>query len=168
MGNGNCCGCYFTSANKLSGPFPEKLYYFDFVLCFWTHEEKDIFKDKYLQRPKDFGYISSFLKRKSTQDCIQYYYLPKRKENYKQMVKKQKAFRMRRGPNKNQYDDGDVVIRSLSIDAAIEAEIAKNEQKIKAIVEDLACVWDVSETRGLPPFQHSLKKILEDLVRKQT
>lgn len=31
---------------------------------FWTQEEKDIFKEKYLQRPKDFGFISSFLKRK--------------------------------------------------------------------------------------------------------
>ena len=30
----------------------------------WTDMEKEIFKEKYLQHPKNFGYIASFLERK--------------------------------------------------------------------------------------------------------
>ncbi|OQV16204.1 putative Nuclear receptor corepressor 2 [Hypsibius exemplaris] len=75
--------------------------------CFWTQEEKDIFKEKYLQRPKDFGFICSFLKRKTVHDCVQHYYLTKRKEMYKQMIKKQKAIRIKRGPNKRLQSSDD-------------------------------------------------------------
>ena len=32
----------------------------------WTPQEKEIFKEKYLQHPKNFGYISQFLDRKVT------------------------------------------------------------------------------------------------------
>lgn len=30
----------------------------------WTDSEKEVFKDKYLQHPKNFVYISTFLERK--------------------------------------------------------------------------------------------------------
>lgn len=30
----------------------------------WTQSEKDLFKEKYLQHPKNFGFIASFLERK--------------------------------------------------------------------------------------------------------
>ncbi|KAJ8953646.1 hypothetical protein NQ314_007253, partial [Rhamnusium bicolor] len=41
----------------------------------WTPSEKEIFKDKYLLHPKNFGIIASYLDRKSVSDCVQYYYL---------------------------------------------------------------------------------------------
>ncbi|XP_055355885.1 nuclear receptor corepressor 2-like isoform X2 [Paramacrobiotus metropolitanus] len=109
--------------------------------CFWTQEEKDIFKDKYLQRPKDFGYISSFLKRKSTQDCIQYYYLTKRKENYKQMVKKQKAFRMRRGPNKRlQSLEEPVTPSKMALNTSLLSNsIMDVDENIQAITLTILC-----------------------------
>jgi len=31
---------------------------------YWTDAEKDIFREKYLQRPKNFGYIASALHNK--------------------------------------------------------------------------------------------------------
>ena len=30
----------------------------------WTDSEKDTFKEKYMQHPKNFGYIAQFLERK--------------------------------------------------------------------------------------------------------
>ncbi|XP_053376289.1 nuclear receptor corepressor 1-like isoform X2 [Mercenaria mercenaria] len=55
----------------------------------WTAQEKQIFKEKYLQHPKNFGLIASFLEKKSTMDCVEYYYRSKKSENYKQMLRKQ-------------------------------------------------------------------------------
>lgn len=54
----------------------------------WTTSEKDLFKEKYLQHPKNFGVIASYLDRKSVSDCVQYYYLSKKTENYKQLFRK--------------------------------------------------------------------------------
>ena len=34
------------------------------LLNIWTKPEKDIFKEKYLQHPKNFGLISSYLEKK--------------------------------------------------------------------------------------------------------
>jgi nuclear receptor co-repressor 1 len=57
-------------------------------LNIWTPSEKEIFKEKYLQHPKNFGVIASFIERKSVSDCVQYYYLSKKTENYKQLLRK--------------------------------------------------------------------------------
>lgn len=55
----------------------------------WTAAEKDIFKEKFLQHPKNFGFIASYLDRKSVGDCVQYYYLTKKKtENYRRLLRK--------------------------------------------------------------------------------
>ncbi|KAH3891850.1 hypothetical protein DPMN_015959, partial [Dreissena polymorpha] len=61
----------------------------------WTAQEKQIFKEKYLQHPKNFGLIASFLEKKSTQDCVEYYYRSKKSENYKQMLKRQSTKKKR-------------------------------------------------------------------------
>jgi hypothetical protein len=51
----------------------------------WSDIEKCIFLDRFLHHPKDFCKITSFLKNKSTKDCIQFYYNPKKTFPYKNM-----------------------------------------------------------------------------------
>ncbi|KRT86345.1 hypothetical protein AMK59_1175, partial [Oryctes borbonicus] len=68
-------------------------------LNIWTAGEKEIFKEKYLQHPKNFYLIASFLDKKSVADCVQYYYLSKKTENYKQLLKRSRQ-RTRHRPQK--------------------------------------------------------------------
>lgn len=68
-------------------------------LNIWTAAEKEIFKEKYLQHPKNFYLIASCLEKKSVADCVQYYYLSKKTENYKQMLKRSRQ-RTRHRPQK--------------------------------------------------------------------
>ena len=66
----------------------------------WTDSEKEIFKEKFLLHPKNFGLIAQSLERKTVPDCVQYYYLSKKTENYKQLLRKSKMGRgRRRQPN---------------------------------------------------------------------
>ncbi|KAG1701340.1 Nuclear receptor corepressor 2 [Nymphon striatum] len=60
------------------------------LINIWTEQEKEIFKEKFFQHPKNFGVIASFLERKSVSECVNYYYLTKAKENYKQIIKSSK------------------------------------------------------------------------------
>lgn len=68
----------------------------------WTNSENEIFKEKYLAHPKNFGVIASYLERKSVQDCVQHYYLTKKQENYKQLLRKsrQRTRSSRNNPQK--------------------------------------------------------------------
>merc|ERR1712088_776791 len=62
----------------------------------WTDSEREIFKEKFLLHPKNFGLIAQSLERKTVSDCVQYYYLSKKTENYKQLLRKSKMGRGRR------------------------------------------------------------------------
>lgn len=53
----------------------------------WTDVEKCIFLDKFLQHPKNFMRISSFLPRKSPEDAVQFYYDSKTSIDYKALLK---------------------------------------------------------------------------------
>lgn len=53
----------------------------------WTDVEKCIFLDKFLQHPKNFMRISSFLPRKSPEDVVQFYYDSKTSIDYKALLK---------------------------------------------------------------------------------
>ncbi|CAM9936598.1 unnamed protein product, partial [Scytosiphon promiscuus] len=53
----------------------------------WTDVEKCIFLDKFLQHPKNFMRISSFLPRKSPEDVVQFYYDSKTSIDYKTLLK---------------------------------------------------------------------------------
>jgi hypothetical protein len=56
---------------------------------YWSADEKQIFIEKFTQSPKNFGYISSFLENKTTEQCVQFYYMTKKTENYKNLLRKQ-------------------------------------------------------------------------------
>lgn len=54
----------------------------------WTEAEKEIFKEKFLQHPKNFSIISSQLDRKTACECVAYYYMSKKTEQYKKLLSK--------------------------------------------------------------------------------
>ena len=53
----------------------------------WSDMEKCIFLDKFLQFPKNFRKIASFLKFKNTRQTVEFYYNSKQYINYKALVK---------------------------------------------------------------------------------
>ena len=63
--------------------------------------EKCIFLDKFLQYPKDFRKIASYLKNKSVRDCITFYYDSKQSVPYKAALKDHLIRRKRRGEPTN-------------------------------------------------------------------
>ncbi|XP_071849876.1 uncharacterized protein [Apostichopus japonicus] len=77
----------------------------------WTNEEREIFREKFSQHPKNFGAIAAFLERKSVPDCVLYYYQNKKRENYKQrkqQVKRKKTLPQKASSSINRnHDDED-------------------------------------------------------------
>jgi len=73
----------------------------------WTDQERETFKEKYLQHPKNFGLIAQYLERKTVSDCVQYYYLSKKTENYKQLLRKSRT--RPRGTRRAQPPTGEVI-----------------------------------------------------------
>ena len=54
----------------------------------WSGDERQIFIEKFTLSPKNFSYISSFLENRTTEQCIQFYYMTKKRENYKNLLRK--------------------------------------------------------------------------------
>lgn len=63
----------------------------------WTDMEKCIFLDRFLQFPKDFRRIASFLRNKTTKDCVAFYYDSKQTVPYKGALKEHVMRRKRKG-----------------------------------------------------------------------
>ena len=87
---------YFNQNNLLPTDTVEGFYKQHSKLPFWSAEEKQIFIEKFTQSPKNFGYISSFLENKTTEQCVQFYYMTKKAENYKNLLRKQSQANRRR------------------------------------------------------------------------
>lgn len=89
---------------------PMKVYKARQFMNVWTEHEKEIFKEKFVQHPKNFGLIASYLERKCVADCVLYYYLTKKNNNYKTLVRRNYG-RRRRGnqqiPRPSQEDKSD-------------------------------------------------------------
>uniref|UniRef100_A0AAR2KLL8 Nuclear receptor corepressor 2 n=1 Tax=Pygocentrus nattereri TaxID=42514 RepID=A0AAR2KLL8_PYGNA len=67
---------------------PMKIYKDRQVMNMWSDQEKDTFREKFIQHPKNFGLIASFLERKTVAECVLFYYLTKKNENYKNIVRR--------------------------------------------------------------------------------
>uniref|UniRef100_A0A665WK58 Nuclear receptor corepressor 2 n=1 Tax=Echeneis naucrates TaxID=173247 RepID=A0A665WK58_ECHNA len=67
---------------------PMKVYKDRQVMNMWSEQEKDTFREKFIQHPKNFGLIASFLDRKTVAECVLFYYLTKKNENYKNIVRR--------------------------------------------------------------------------------
>jgi hypothetical protein len=63
----------------------------------WTDMEKCIFFDRFLHHPKDFRKSSSFLRNKTTKDCIEFYYNSKKTIPYKHALKEFHIRKKRQG-----------------------------------------------------------------------
>ena len=59
-------------------------------LIIWTDKEKQLFREKYAQFPKDFERISSFIESKDCSDCVLFYYQNKKKEGFRSSKSKNK------------------------------------------------------------------------------
>jgi len=63
----------------------------------WSDEEKSIFVSKYMQYPKNFGEIASYLMNKTTRDVVHFYYLNKKSLQLKKLLRDQSRKRSGRG-----------------------------------------------------------------------
>ncbi|XP_063926302.1 nuclear receptor corepressor 1 isoform X4 [Zophobas morio] len=104
-------------------------------LNIWTPSEKEIFKEKYLQHPKNFGVIASFIERKSVSDCVQYYYLSKKTENYKQLLRKSRQ-RTRSSRNNTQKVNSSANTSVVDIlTTGVTTRLQREQQQQRTVVQ---------------------------------
>lgn len=99
----------------------------------WTPSEKEIFREKYLQHPKNFGAIASCIERKSVMDCVQYYYLSKKTENYKQLLRKSRQ-RTRSSRNNPQKTSNAITSVVDSMTTGVTTRLQREQQQ-KIVVQ---------------------------------
>nr|XP_035114030.2 nuclear receptor corepressor 2 isoform X16 [Callithrix jacchus] len=108
---------------------PMKVYKDRQVMNMWSEQEKETFREKFMQHPKNFGLIASFLERKTVAECVLYYYLTKKNENYKSLVRR--SYR-RRGKSQQQQQQPPPMPRSSQEEKdekEKEKEVEKEEEK---------------------------------------
>uniref|UniRef100_A0A8B9SZD3 Nuclear receptor corepressor 2 n=1 Tax=Anas platyrhynchos TaxID=8839 RepID=A0A8B9SZD3_ANAPL len=94
---------------------PMKVYKDRQVMNMWS---------EFMQHPKNFGLIASFLDRKTVADCVLYYYLTKKNENYKNLVRRNYR---RRG--KSQVRAGAKKCMEMSLDKNDDTSGEDNDEK---------------------------------------
>lgn len=119
----------------------------------WTDMEKCIFLDRFLQFPKDFRKIASFLRNKTTKDCVAFYYNSKQTVPYKGALKEHIMRRKRKGD----YQVWDATIQAaISVGATVTAGSGED----KPVVFSLPTTDRTYKTRWL----HPLKRRVLDLM----
>ncbi|KAF0290558.1 Nuclear receptor corepressor 2 [Amphibalanus amphitrite] len=63
----------------------------------WTEAEREAFRERYMQHPKLFHMISAAIEGKTTSECVNYYYMSKKQEKYKERLKKARTRGRNRG-----------------------------------------------------------------------
>ena len=87
----------------------------------WTDDEKQNFREKFLQHPKNFGQIATCLERKTVSESVQFYYLSKKSENYKQLLRKSRVPSRRRrqqvtnNVNNQNSNNSDVMTNNIGV-----------------------------------------------------
>ena len=123
----------------------------------WSDMEKCIFLDRFLHHPKDFRKIASFLKRKSTKDCVQFYYDSKKTVPYKHALKEFIQRKKRRGD----VVSWDATIQAcLSMGAVIKAGTSP-EKALKFILPEHDFTY---HTRNFHPMKLEVFEMLEEVV----
>jgi hypothetical protein len=119
-------------------------------LNIWTPSEKEIFKEKYLQHPKNFGVIASFIERKSVSDCVQYYYLSKKTENYKQLLRKSRQ-RTRSSRNNTQKVNSSANTSVVDIlTPGVTTRLQREQQQQRTVVQQTRDTPAESSTAPAP------------------
>jgi nuclear receptor co-repressor 1 len=101
----------------------------------WSAEEKQIFIDKFTQSPKNFGYISSFLENKTTEQCVQFYYMTKKTENYKNLLRKQSQANKRKA--KQNTTTTTTVTSSTTIETTLVTKITSSNTIVSSTSQQL-------------------------------
>uniref|UniRef100_A0A673K8U7 Nuclear receptor corepressor 2-like n=1 Tax=Sinocyclocheilus rhinocerous TaxID=307959 RepID=A0A673K8U7_9TELE len=104
---------------------PMKVYKDRQVMNMWSEQEKDTFREKFIQHPKNFALIASFLERKTVAECVLFYYLTKKNENYKNIVRRsyRRRGRSQQQVNRNNQEEKD--------DKEKEKEGDREEEKVE-------------------------------------
>ena len=104
----------------------------------WTDVEKCIFFDRFLQHPKDFRKIASFLKNKTTHDCISFYYDSKQTVPYKAALKEHLTRKKRKGEGvsweatiQSAISLGATVTKGIDIDRPLTFTLPKDDNTFR-------------------------------------
>ena len=145
---------YYNSFNSHRVLDPKQEAYEQSVTNVWTDMEKCIFLDRFLQHPKDFRKIATYLRNKSTKDCIAFYYNSKQTVPYKKALKEHLMRRKRRGD----YHVWDETIQAaLSVGAVVKAGTGEDKPLLFMLPDD-----DLSyKTRHLHPLSLELLSSME-------
>lgn len=123
----------------------------------WTEAEKEKFVQIYLESPKEFGRIASFLPNKNANDCVLFYYLNKKSLKLKaQMKQALTRSRRRRKQQQMSYSEEDLRAsneqqgRQMSMeDEGLRHSVTSRAQSIEAQQEDsvpeIDLLWSTQE-----------------------
>jgi len=89
----------------------------------WTEEEMRVFIDRFAQYPKQFGIISEALPHKTSKQCVDYYYLHKKRQIDFRKVVSQLGPKKRRGRRGGGKKKGNALLTDI---AQHDAEVGKN------------------------------------------
>lgn len=75
-----------------------------------------------MAHPKNFGSIKSYLDRKGIPDCVLYYYLSKKTENYRQLLRKSRARPRTRNQNNTQNNNNQNAASNNQVPSVVKPE----------------------------------------------
>lgn len=115
------------------------LFYKDHAkLPYWSAEEKQIFIEKFTQSPKNFGYIAFFLPNKTTEECVQFYYMTKKTENYKNLLRKQnQPIRRRARQNPSTTMTTTTVTSSTTIETTLVTKVTSSNTIVSSTSQQI-------------------------------
>jgi len=136
---------YFNQNGLIKGDVA--LFYKDHAkLPFWSPEEKQIFIEKFTQSPKNFGYISLFLENKTTEECVQFYYMTKKTENYKSLLRKQnQPLRRRARQNPTATMTTTTVTSSTTIETTLVTKVTSSNTIVSSTSQQILGLTDGQE-----------------------